>query len=177
MYIWTGIDVDSQLGNIKSAAKQIESDIGFANSNFTLPFHISLKMSFCVDNSIYADVINTILDYYKQIKPFDIEVAGIEKEETIVWIRMKESPTVNLIHDDLNRILLEKYNVPLHEYDMDYKFHTTLFMDSDTTKTDRAYNKIKSEKVPTSLRVEKILIGTSETGALGSYKVTHNITL
>ena len=34
MYIWTGIDVDSQLSDIKSQVKLVEESIGFNNSNF-----------------------------------------------------------------------------------------------------------------------------------------------
>lgn len=175
MYIWTGIDVDSQLTEVKSQVKALEESIGFNNSNFTLPFHISLKISFEVDDAIYPDVVNTIIEYYKILKPFDIEVSGIEIENVIVWLRMKGSEIINKIHDDLDRILMEKYGVPRHEYDLDYKFHTTFFMDSDEEKISSAYREIKDIKIPSSLYVDSFLIGASETGALGTYKVTHNI--
>lgn len=175
MYVWTGINIDSQVADIKPCVKAIEESIGFDNSIFTLPFHISLKISFKVDDEIYPEVINTILDYYKTLEPFDIEVSGIEIENTIVWIRMKEDLNINRIHDDLDRILMEKYGVPRHEYDLDYKFHTTLFMDSDEAKIAAAYEQIRDAKVPASLRADKLLIGASDSGALGSYKVTHNI--
>jgi 2'-5' RNA ligase len=175
MYIWTGIDVDSQLSDIKSQVKLVEESIGFNNSNFTLPFHISLKISFEVDNTIYSDVVNTIVEYYKTLKPFDIEVSGIEIENVIVWLRMEESEITNKIHDDLDRILMEKYGVPRHEYDLDYKFHTTLFMDSDEEKIFSAYHKIKGMEIPLSLHADRFLIGASATGALGTYKVAHNI--
>lgn len=175
MYIWTGINVDSQLADLKSQVKAVEESIGFDNSNFTLPFHISLKISFEVDGGIYLDVVNTIIEYYKTLTPFDIAVSGIEIENIIVWIRMKESEITNKIHDDLDRILMEKYGVPRHEYDLDYKFHTTLFMDSDEEKIFSAYREIKDIKIPSTLHVDSFLIGASETGALGTYKVTHNI--
>ena len=175
MYVWTGINIDSQVADIKTRVKAVEESIGFDNSIFTLPFHISLKISFKVDDEIYPEVINTIFGYYKTLEPFDIEVSGIEIENTIVWIRMKENTHINRIHDDLDRILMEKYGVPRHEYDLDYKFHTTLFMDSDEEKIAAAYEQITGAKVPAMLRADKLLIGASESGALGSYKVTHNI--
>ena len=50
MYIWTGADVDSQLGEIKELTKRAEGELGFVHSNFTLPLHVSLKMSFYVDD-------------------------------------------------------------------------------------------------------------------------------
>ena len=69
----------------------------------------------------------------------------------------------------------KKYGVPLHEYDMDYKFHTTLFMDSDTDKMNAAYDAIKNEPVPKTLRADRFIIGTSPSGALGTYSVYKEI--
>lgn len=46
MYIFLGIDVDNQFAEIKNKATIIDKNIGFKNSCFTLPSHISLKASF-----------------------------------------------------------------------------------------------------------------------------------
>lgn len=49
MYIFLEIDVDEQFTEVKSKANIIDKDIGFKNSYFTLPLHISLKVSFKID--------------------------------------------------------------------------------------------------------------------------------
>lgn len=175
MFVWIGIDVDNQLEEVKAFTRRAEESIGFDHSNFTLPFHISLKTSFEVDSDVYPHVIDTILDYFEQIEPFDVDVSGIEYHDTIVWIRMSESLTVNRIHDDLDRIMLERFGVPRHEYDLDYMFHTTLFMDENKQKISKAYERVKDASIPSRLHARKLLIGASETGALGTYKVTHVI--
>ena len=175
MYIWIGIDVNDQLEALRSRGKEIEDKIGFSNSCYTLPYHISLKISFEVDNDIYSQVIMDILNYYNTINPFELDVRGIENEGTIAWIRMKENHILNQIHDDLDLLLLNKYGIPRHEYDLDYKFHTTLFMDSNSEKVMMAYDQIKGFELPKTLMVNKMLIGSSETGALGTFKITHNV--
>ena len=177
MYIWIGIDVDDQLTSVKQRTQEIERRIGFEHSNFTLPLHVSLKISFKVEESACGEVIDTLLQYYKGVAPFEIEVDGIENENTIVWIRYRENETLNRIHDDLNRILLERYGVPLHAYDLDYKFHTTLFMDDDAEKIAAAHREIREMVLPDHVRVKSLLLGTSESGALGSYRVTHRVLL
>lgn len=177
MYVWIGIDVDSQLVSVKKQAQNIERKIGFDHSNFTLPLHISLKISFQVEQNVYGEVVDTILQYYKGIAPFEIEVGGFENENTIAWIRYRESEMLNRIHDDLNRILLERYGVALHPYDLDYKFHTTLFMDRDAEKIALAYREIENAKLPKRIFVRTLLLGASQTGALGSYRVTHRVSL
>lgn len=177
MYLWIGIDVDEQLLSIKEKIAQAETDIGFKNSNLTLPLHISLKMSFEVDHSNYDAIYKTVTNYYQTLRPFKIEVDGIKNEGNIVWILMKPCDALNKIHDDLNTVLKEKYGIPLHEYDTDYKFHTTLFMDSDTDKINAAYDTVKNENVSSVLAAERFVIGRSETGALGTYKVIKTVSV
>ena len=63
MYVWVGIDVDSQLQKIKSKTRKLEQDIGFLHSNLTLPLHISLKMPFEIDASDLPSIISAICDF------------------------------------------------------------------------------------------------------------------
>ena len=169
--LWVGIGVDEQLRSIRNRITELEKELDISNSNLTLPFHISLKMSFTVDRSKSKEVIEAIKAYYQTLKPFRIPVQGIECHETISWIRMAENETLNKIHDDLNKMLSDKFGVGLHEYDRDYIFHTTLFMDDDTGKVLRGYEGIRNENLPNVLIANRFLIGSSETGALGTYRI------
>ena len=173
MYVWIGIDVDSQLLEIKERVREIENEIRFVNSVFTLPLHISLKISFAIEDNIFESVKNDLLSVFATTESFNIDVSGIEHENNICWIRMQRSAHLDTLHDKLNVILLEKYGVPLHDYDMDYKFHTTLFMDNDFVKVQQAYNELGNASVPSTLIANKFVIGTSESGALGTYKVVY----
>jgi len=175
MYIWLGINVDDQLCDLRSKAIEVERKLGMKNSCYTLPMHISLKISFPVSDELFDSIVNDVERIYSSHQTFDIDVKGIENENVIVWIRMKENEKLNAMHDELNELLLKKYGVPLHEYDMDYKFHTTLFMDNDTDKLSEAYDKVKNEPIPDMLRVNSFVIGTSPSGALGTYSVYKEI--
>ena len=177
MYVWTAINIDDQLNEIKAQAQVIEQKMNFANSAFTLPSHISLKISFFVDDKIYPCVLQTLLDYYKTAKPFSVDVNDIEIEDTIVWIRIKENDTLRHIHKELDRILQEKHNILPHKFDLDFKFHSTLFLDSDKEKISAAYDQIKNVVLPLSLCADKLIIGASASGDIGTYRVTHNIDL
>ena len=173
MYVWIGIDVDSQLENIREKARQIEQNIGFKNSNFTLPLHVSLKISFFIEDNIFESVKADIINIFNDFNAFDISVKGVELDEMICWIMMKENAKLNAIHDKLNSVMLEKYNVPLHEYDGDYKFHTTLFMDNDISKVKAAFESLGDIYIPDRLIADKFVVGTSDSGALGTYKVVY----
>lgn len=175
MYVWTAIDVDCQLEKIKNQIQLIETRLETKNPALTLPFHVSLKISFGVDDAVYPEIEQTILNYYKSVRPFEIEVDDIEIENTILWIRMKENPSLRQIHEDLDHILSEKYGISRHTYDLDFKFHATLFLDPDKEKVLAVYEQIKGTVLPSSLHARNMILGTSESGAPGTYHVTHRI--
>ncbi len=171
MYVWIGIDVDDQYGKIKEIAKKIDDELCFKHSCFTLPMHISLKISFKIDESDYEKVSKTILDVFEKIKPFEIAVKGIQDEGNICWIRMQDNPCLNALSTEINHILGEKHGVPLHEYDLDFKFHTSLFLDDDHQKVHQAYMRVRDVALPEKLIAHRFVIGTSKDGQLGTYKV------
>lgn len=175
MFIWAGIDVDDELGEVKEKALLIDNSINFANSCFVLPLHISLKAAFQIDKSIFEEIALEISNYFKTIKPFEIAMDKIEMYDNIIWIRMKRNTYLDKVHDELNSILLEKYNIKLHEYDLDYKYHTTLFMDSNKDSIKEAYNLVKEVDLPQNIKANQFIIGTSETGELGTYKIYKRI--
>ena len=175
MFIWTALDINEQLKQISPQIKQIENELGFKNSTLLLPFHVSLKISFNICNQYYEKVIKSILECYKQLKPFEMQVDKIETEKGIVWIRFKQNEILKAIHANFDAIMQKQFDVKPHEYDLDFKFHTTLFIDGDKDKINTAYQKIKNIDIPKNFKVTKFLIGESLTGEIGSYKVSHTI--
>lgn len=175
MYIWVGIDVDRQLSRVRERAEAIETESGFGTSCYTLPMHISLKMSFCVSEDTAGTVIEELERYFAAQRPFTVRVRGLENEGPIVWIRMERSAELDALHDELNDMLLSRYGVALHEYDTDYKYHTTLFMDGDGRKLREACERMRNLQLPETLMASRFVIGTSESGALGTYSVLKTV--
>ena len=175
MYIFLAIDVDNQLSEIKNKASIIDENIGFQNPCFTLPMHISIKASFKIDSSNFDSIIEEVMNYYSSIQPFKIDIYRLEMYDNIVWIRMCRNKELDKVHDDINKILLEKHNIGLHEYDLDYKYHTTLFMDDNSYSIKEAYNMISKAELPQSIMANQFIIGVSETGKLGSYSIYKKI--
>ena len=125
---------------------------------------------------MFENVIKDVLEVYNQTEPFEIKTKAISCENNIAWIRMEENPILMDLSKNINSLMLTKYNIPLHEYDTDYKFHTTLFMDDDCEKVKQAYMKIQHMKIPKHLMAERFLIGVSASGRLGTYSVYKAIT-
>lgn len=177
MYIWVGADVDSQLGEIKELIKKTEKAIGIVHSTLTLPLHISLKISFCVDDRIVDEVVDSLLEIYETITPFQVKTKKIEHRGKLVWIRIKKSVKLDSIHNMLDSVLKEKHGVELHDLDRHYLFHTTLFMCENKEQSGAAYEVVKKALIPKKLRIDRLVIGTSPDGAVGSYQVIKTVCL
>lgn len=175
MYVWIGLNVSEFLPKFTSERKRLYDSLGFNNNLCSLPLHISLKMSFDINEEIKDEVIDLITEYAKNLNPMIITPKKIENNNGICWIIMEENKILNRIHNDLNSMLLNKYNVPLHEYDCDFLFHTTLFMHEDIELVNKAYLKIKDLDLPKELIPEEILVGVSADGSIGSYEIVRRI--
>lgn len=64
---------------------------------------------------------------------------------------------------------------PYHEFDLNYKFHTTLYMNENAEILKNGYEKLKDEKLENRLYLNKYLIGYSPEGIPETYKVLKEI--
>ncbi len=175
MYIWVGINVEEQLKEVRAAVDGVFEKIEISNVTCQLPLHISLKISFNIENELFDSVLNDIIEVYNAQKSFEIKIKGIEKHENIMWIRMHSNEKIEALATKLNMMLREKYGVPLHEYDLDFIFHTTLFMDGDAEKINAAHNLLGDLELPQTLTANTFVIGMSETGENGTYRVYRTV--
>lgn len=77
-------------------------------------------------------------------------------------------------HNFLCEILKEKHNIPYHEFDNNFIFHSTLFMD-DHDKINKEFSNVSGLKFPKNININKMLLGTSENGEPGTFKVKKTI--
>ena len=175
MFIWTGLNIDDQLQGLRSRILLLEQEIDMEASIRSVPFHISLKMPFSVDNARLPAVLLALEDYYMQLTPFEVFTRGFECYGNIVWLRMKESDELNRICQEINTMLQERFGIGIHKYDTDCQFHATLFYDSDKGKNTAAYQKISQEAYPDSLSANSFLIETSDSGLPGTYDIWKEI--
>ena len=90
---------------------------------------------------------------------------------------MKKSLKLDSIHRRLDKVLNEKHGVELHDFDRRYLFHTTLFMCENDGKRSAAYEAVKKASLPKKLRIDRLVIGTSPDGTVGTYQVIKTVCL
>ena len=173
MYIWSGIIVEGQLNEVKAKAIAAEKKIG-VSTLFDFPQHVSVKISFYVPEEKYRDAIDFLTDYYSGLTTFSIPVKGIEQDGIIVWVRMGECKELIKIQNDMNRLSGEKFGVPVHEYDTDFKFHSTLCIAAEGV-AEAFYNEVKNAPVPSVLKAKKAGIAISEEWKPFGFKIIKTI--
>ncbi|MBQ8295751.1 MAG: 2'-5' RNA ligase family protein [Clostridia bacterium] len=171
MYIWVAIDVSEQLKELRREAERVTEELSFFNAALTLPMHISLRISFWVAEDKVAAVIKRIEEYYAAVSPFEIFPKAVENNGNVVWLSIREHAKLKKIHQDLVDLLLREYAIPLHEFDETFLYHATLFYGREQKTAELAYRRMQNATFPKTVQVNRLLIGCSESGAAGEYRV------
>lgn len=175
MFIWSGINIEDQLPELKSRKAEIEGKLGITDTVVNLPLHVSLRISSQIADEISPRLIDAILEFYKTLEPLELFTDGIEREGNIIWLRFKGNDEIDSIHHRLCALMKERFDIPLHPFDLEFKYHTTLFLGISDDKLAAAYDMVKSVEIPNSVILNRPVIGTSESGLAGTYKIIHTV--
>ncbi len=175
MYIWIACDLSGPLAFFRDACRDYNRSLQLSEVAFSLPQHVSLKISFEVADVVTEEVIEAVSDYLSGVSPFEVTEAVPELCGSVLWLRFPENESLKRLHRELDEMLWERYGVPQHEFDRDFKFHSTLFIDEDIAALGRMYEMILSLDLPKRIKVNGFLIGVSNTGKAGEYSVYKKI--
>lgn len=178
MYIWIGCRLPVAFEHeLRYGLREMNREFGLSEVTFSLPQHISLKISFSVADECAVDVMDAVEDMLSKEKPFAVRLDGVEVMGEVLWLKIRNNPRLKALHAQLDAMLLKEFGVEPHVFDHDFRFHSTLFMDKDTDKLRRAYDILSQFPNDETLGVSQFLIGTSESGKPGTYQVVREITV
>ena len=147
--------------------------------SFTLPQHISLKTSFFSDD--YEKIIDFISSLYENNPKMSLIVHNITMlSNKVIWLDILETNQLREMHNTLNKELNNKFDISLSGFDGEkFQFHSTLFQElEENEKFMSLYNDLKEEiQCPFNVEIDKVCIGISEMGKVGTYKVIEEIKL
>ena len=180
MYTWIGLVLEKDdENNIRDICKAENKNLNISEQAFTLPQHISLKTSFNVDE--YITVIQYLKEELKDINAIQLEVCNLTiSDGKVIWLDIGENKFLRELHNKINFLLKEKFNIGLSGYDGEnFKFHSTLFQETEYNENINKIGLILKEKmkIPFSVRIKELSFGISEVGRVGTYKVIDKIEL
>lgn len=176
MYIWTGCKLPVEFETqIRKRCVPIARELGLDITGFSLPQHISLKISFDAGDR-HPEILDQIKEILQQEAPFTVIPAGIEQHGGILWITFRENEVLRRLHELLDSTLEQKYHIPRHMFDRQFFFHSALFL-GDPEKIAQAHAALAGFPLPTELMIDTFLQGISETGKSGDFRVVRQINL
>lgn len=176
MHIWTGCKLPEEFETqLRARCVPLSQELGLDISGFTLPQHISLKISFDAGEQ-HPEILEFIKEILQQEAPFTVFPAGIQQHGGILWITFRENETLRRLHDTLDSTLSQKYQIPQHMFDKQFFFHSALFL-GDPETIARARAALVDISLPSELKIDTFLLGLSEEGTSGTFQIARQIEL
>lgn len=173
VFIWTAIDVSGQADELTERAREVSERIDAENPALSLPMHISLKISCQIKTKNLPQAVEGLSRKLEETRSFNLTPECIEREGGVVWIRHRENERLRQLHQWVVDFFLDQYGVMPHKFDLEFAYHTSLFVGNEEEAT-RAFALLKDEPLPQRLTAEKYVIGVSESGKAGEYRVIKN---
>lgn len=175
MYVWIGCKLPEDFEKeIRSRCLALNEQIGLNTDPFTLPQHISLKISFEAGQQLDA-VLDWLYSVLQQENKFYVNLYPAEIMGSILWLPVADNPRLQELHQMLDRELESRFGIPQHPFDKCFRFHSTLFMDPDEEKLRQMHDQLKDLSFDRPLEVDTFLLGISPDGTGGSYHVIREV--
>lgn len=174
MYIWVGCKLPEDFERkIRSLCLEQNKSLGLNTAAFSLPQHVSLKISF--QSERYKEILDFLEAFLSGQSTFSLRIQGAAQEGNILWLPVAENETLRRLHDQLDTELEQHFSIPQHPFDKCFLFHSTLFMDDDTDKLSQMCQRLKKLPIEQDLQVDTFLLGLSENNKPGEYRIVRQI--
>ena len=175
MYIWCALDLDRALCGIRRAAIEYNTRLRLSELAFTLPQHLSLAISFEVEDGAWREAVELIEHTAKDVPPPTLTPLGVERQGDIIWIAFEKSEPLGRLHSLILNDVKGELGIPPHTFDLDFRYHSTLFLGGDGAALSEMAEHLSKIALPQSLIADGYLIGISESGRAGEYRVVRKI--
>lgn len=174
MYIWIGCRLPEEFeDSLRARCVPLGQELGLDLSGFSLPQHISLKISFEAGERC-EEILDFLERLLKKEKKFNANFSGVERMGNILWLAFQENGTLRRLHNMLDQELNARFDISQHLFDKAFAFHSTLFL-GEPERLDMAQSALADLPLPETLTIDTFLLGVSETGTSGSYRVVRQI--
>ena len=124
--------------------------IGLPENVFKLTLHISMKKSFYTES--FDSVKQDVLKLINSIGRFSCRVGKIDLHRNMLWLSLINDGELCRLHEELDRLLDEKYGIPISRYDRIFQPHISLFTRGTLEQLQTMYSRLKSRASALKLR-------------------------
>jgi 2'-5' RNA ligase len=139
--------------------KRNNRDLHLPEDVFRFPLHISMKKSFLT--TAFDDVKAQIKAFLFERGKINCHVGGMEIHKQMLWLPIEAKGDLASWHNDLDRILLDKFRIPIAPYDADFHPHISLFTKGSAEQISQMYARLKPQVQPMDITLSRFVIGSS----------------
>lgn len=174
MYIWIGCKLPEEFERqVRALVTAHGEGLVLDHSGFSLPQHISLKISFEAGDR-WEEILDAVEQILRQEGDIRAVPGGIEQQGNILWVTFRENSQLRRLHNLLDRALRKEFGIPQHLFDKAFRFHSTLCL-GQPEALRQLLQRLADPALPEELEVDEFLLGISESGKSGTYRVVRRI--
>ena len=173
MFVWIGCQLPEGFSEQLRSCCRENAPCGLDFSGFTLPQHISLKISFDAGERS-GQILDAVEALLRGESAFSVIPRRICREGRILWVEFVENAALRQLHDLLDRELEGRFGVQQHMFDRNFRFHSTLCMGAEEA-LELLNARLADFPLPGELPVSTFLLGLSESGKSGTYRVVRTV--
>ena len=147
---------------IKEICLKENEDLKLSERFFRFNLHISMKRTFlCDEFEKMKDDVRQVL--IKEGKIF-CGNTHLKRNRDMLWLIMDDDVKLRKVHDQLDKLLNDKYGVPIDTFDRIYLPHITIFHKGDPENMDVMENRLSLSLPSFPVSINSYAIGTKIKG-------------
>jgi hypothetical protein len=133
--------------------------IGLPESVCKFPLHISMKKSF--QTTEFDAVKAEILAYIRSNGKIHCRTRSVSSHKNMLWLPVEPTGAILDWHIQLDALLLNKFGIPIDQFDADFEPHISLFTSGNPSQIEEMKLRLAEKIPPEALTLERFVIGSS----------------
>jgi hypothetical protein len=149
-------------GQLAALCRAENETIGLPEDVFRFPLHISMKKSF--QTTEFEAVKAEVLHHIRLQGELRCQTTGVTCHKNMLWIPVNAAGDVLDWHNRLDSLLLNKFHIPIDQFDADFEPHISLFTRGNPAQIEEMKRRLMEKIPPMELTLNRFVIGSSGHG-------------
>jgi hypothetical protein len=142
--------------------REENKSIGLPEDVFRFPLHISMKKSF--QTTEFEAVKAEIVHHMQTRGKIHCRITGVVCRKKMLWLMVEPEGEIRAWHDQLDKLLLDKFAIPIHRFDATFAPHISLFTKGDQAQMEEMGLRLAGKIPPVELTLSRFVVGSSGYG-------------
>jgi hypothetical protein len=142
--------------------REENKSIGLPEDVFRFLLHISMKKSF--QTTEFEAVKAEILHHMQASGEIHCRTTGVVCHKKMLWLMVEPEGESKRWHDKLDKLLLDKFGIPVDRFDANFEPHISLFTKGEQAQIKEMGVRLAGKIPPMELTLDRFVVGSSRHG-------------